>query len=81
MVGSNVFVMKPKHQYHLCQWEECVYGAQSWKERRLSCESMIIPIDKWTLILKKGGKSSFSYEIKATIHLPNEEYYFMAHNH
>ena len=23
----EVFLMKPKHQYHLSQWRECVYGA------------------------------------------------------
>ena len=32
MVEREVLSMKPKHQYHLSQWEEYVYGAQSWKE-------------------------------------------------
>ena len=30
---------------------------------------MFIPIVRWTLILKIGGKWSFSYETKASIHL------------
>ena len=32
MVENEVFLMKPKRQYHLSQWGECVHGAQSWKE-------------------------------------------------
>ena len=44
-------------------------GAQSWKENRLLRESMFIPIDRRTLILKNSGKWSFSYETKASIHL------------
>ena len=27
MVERDVFLMKPKRQYHLSQWGECVYGA------------------------------------------------------
>ena len=56
MVGSLVFLMMPKHQYHLSQWGEHVYSAHSWRERRLLHESMIIPVDKWTLILKNSEK-------------------------
>ena len=41
--------------------------AQSWKERRLLCESVFVAIDKWTLILKSGGKKSVSYETKASM--------------
>ena len=37
------------------------------KERRLLCESMFILIDRRTLILKSGGKRSFSYETKASM--------------
>ena len=48
--------MKPKHQCHLSQWREWVYGAQSWKEMRLLCESMFATIGEWTLILKNGGE-------------------------
>ena len=59
--------MKPKHQCHLYQWEERVYGAQSWKERRLLHESMLILIGRRTLILKNSRKKSFSYETKASL--------------
>ena len=45
------FLMKPKHQYHLSQREECVYDAHSWKERRLLCESMFNTIENRTSIL------------------------------
>ena len=27
MVKREVFLMKPKHQYHLSWWGECIYGA------------------------------------------------------
>ena len=33
MVIREVFLMKPTHQYHLSYRGECVYDAQSWKER------------------------------------------------
>ena len=32
MVEKEVFLMKPKRQYYLSQWEECVNSAQSWKK-------------------------------------------------
>ena len=57
-----------EHQYHLWR-KECLYGAQSGKKRRLFHESVFIPIDGWTLILKNGGKRSFSYKAEALIHL------------
>ena len=59
--------MKPKHQYHLSQRAESVYGAQSWKEKRLLYESTFVTTDKWNLALKNDRKKSFSYEIKALI--------------
>ena len=61
--------MNPKHQYHLSQWEEGVYGAQSWKLKRLLHESVFVLIEKQTLTPKNGGKWSFSYETEASIHL------------
>ena len=67
MVDGEVFLMKPNHQYHLSQRRECIYGAQSWKARKLLRESMFITIDRWTFILKNRGKWSFSYKIKASI--------------
>ena len=38
---------------------EWIYDAQSLKERRLLCESMFIPIENWTLILKMVEKEVF----------------------
>ena len=54
IVESGAYFMKPKHQWHLCQWAEWAYGAQTWKESRLLCESTFVLIDKQTLILQKG---------------------------
>ena len=69
MVESEVFHKKPKHQYHLSQRRECLYGAHSWKEKRLLRQSMIIPIDKWTLMLKNGAKWRSSYGTRESTHL------------
>ena len=62
MVESEVFLMKWKYQYHLSQWGECVYGTQSFKERKLLHESLFISIDKWTLSTKKWQEVKFYYE-------------------
>ena len=32
IVEKEGFLMKPKCQYHLSQWEECVYGAHQEKK-------------------------------------------------
>ena len=56
MIEKEVFLLKPKHQYHLSQCGECIYGAQSLKKKRLFHESMFIPIDRQTFTLKNGGK-------------------------
>ena len=61
-MGREAFPMKPKHQCHLSEWGEWVCDSQSWEERRLLHEFVFIQIDKWTLIVKNGGKRSFSYE-------------------
>ena len=50
-VEREVILSKLKHQYHLSQWRECVYGAQPWKGKRLLLESTFIPIDRQTLVL------------------------------
>ena len=55
---------KPKHQYRQSQRGERVYDAQSWKERRLLCESMFIPIERWTWILKMVGNQVFLMKSK-----------------
>ena len=52
LVIREVFIMKPKHQYHLSQLGECVYDAQSWNGTRLLYESMFIPNERCTSILK-----------------------------
>ena len=39
---------------------------------RLLRESIFVAIDKQTCILKNGGKRSFSYETKASIHLSQQ---------
>ena len=49
MVEWKAFLIKPKHHCHSSQWGEWVYGAQSWKEKRLLCESVFVPIGKQTL--------------------------------
>ena len=59
MAERKVFLMKPKHQYHLSQWGECVYGAQSWNKSRLLCKSMFIPIKIQTSILKMRERDVF----------------------
>ena len=68
MAERDVFLMKPKRQYHLSQSVEYVYGAQAWQEKRLLCESMFILIDRQTWIVKNGWKWSFSCETKASVH-------------
>ena len=81
LVEKEVFPMKPKHQYCLSQWVECVYAAKSLKERRLLCESMFIAIDRRTLIPKNEGKLSFCYETKASIHLSRWGEWIYVPNH
>ena len=81
MVEKQVFLMKPKHQNHLSQWVGMVYGAQSWTKKRLLCESMFVPIEKWTLILKNGGKRSFSSETNELMSFIPTSREFMVHNH
>ena len=67
MVENKVFLMKLNHRHHLSQGGEYVYGAQSWKERRLLGEFVFIPIERQTLIVKNGRKWGSSYEIEASI--------------
>ena len=80
MVGSEVFLTKPKHQYHLSQWGECVCGAHSRKERRLLRESMFIPIDRRTLILKVVGSKVFLMKARHQFVYPSKENAFMVPN-
>ena len=64
--------MKPKYQCRLSQRGEWVYGAQSRKERRLLCESMFVPIDKWNLTLKMTEREAFLMKPKHQSHFPKE---------
>ena len=61
MMEREAFLMKwTKQQCNLSQWGQWVYGAQSWKERKLLCESLFVPIEKSTSTLKKDEKRRFS---------------------
>ena len=68
MVEKKVFPMKPKHWNHLSQWGECVYDAQSLKERRLLCESMFIAIERRTSTLKLVIREAFLMKPKHQYH-------------
>ena len=81
MVEREVFLTKPRHQYHLSQRGECVYGAQSWNERRLLCESVFIPIEKQALILKMAEGEVFLMKPTRQFFYPNEENEFVVPNH
>ena len=59
MVEREVFLMKPRHQYHLSQRGEWTCGGQSLKESRLLCESKFIQIERWTLVLKMVEREVF----------------------
>ena len=68
MVKKEAFLMKPKHQCHLSQLGEYVYGSSSWKERRLLCESMLIQIERHTSILKLVIGEAFYMKPKHQYH-------------
>ena len=53
------FSYETKASTHLSQWGGWNYGAQSWKEYRLLCESMFIPVKRWTLIKKLVQREVF----------------------
>ena len=75
-------LMKPKHQCLLSQWEEWVYSAQSWKERRLVCESMFAQNEKWTFALKNWLKEKlFLWNQNINVIYPNEENKIIVLNH
>ena len=57
--GRRSFPMKPKHQYYLSKWGECVYGAESWNEKRLLCEPIFSVTERWNLILKMVEREVF----------------------
>ena len=71
MATREVFLMKPKHQYHLSQRGERVYDAQSWNEMRLLSESMFIPIERHDSILKLLARVAFLVKPKHQYHSSN----------
>ena len=77
---SEVLPMKPKHQYNLSQWGNCVYGAQLWKGIRLLRESMFILINKWTLILEIVGSKVSLMKPRHQFVYPSKENAFMVPN-
>ena len=60
--------MKPKRQNHLSQQGECVYSAQSRKQRILLCESMLTLIERRTSILNMVEKQVFVMKPKRRNH-------------
>ena len=81
MVEKEVSPLKPKHQYYLPLWGECVYGTQPWKEMRLLCESMFIPIERQTLVFKMVEREVFFFETNASISVILMRRMFMVPNH
>ena len=69
---KKAFFMKPKHQCHLSQWVERASGAQTWKKRRLLCESVFVPIDRRALILKMVEREVFLWNQSVNVIYPNE---------
>ena len=61
--------MKPQHQNRLSQQGEGVYSAQSRKKRILLCDSIFIPTERRTLILKMVEKQVFPMKPKHQNHL------------
>ena len=60
---------------------EGICGVQSLKERRLLCESVFIPIERRSLILKMVEREVSLMKLKHQFIYPNEEIEFMVLNH
>ena len=60
---------------------ECVYSAQSWKERRLLCESMFIEIDGRISILNMVEREVFLWAESINVIYRNEKNVFIVPNH
>ena len=63
------FFYETKALIHLSQWGEWIYGTQLLKQRRLLCECMFIPTEKWTLIPKMGERDVSLLKPKHEYHL------------
>ena len=66
--NKRSFYYETKASISLIPKGECVYDAQSWKERRLLCESMFIPIEIRTSILKLVIREVFIMKPKHQYH-------------
>ena len=81
MPKEDFFLTKPKHEYHLSQRGDSVYGLSLRKERRLLCESLVVQIDERTLILKMVGNKVFLTKQKYQFIYLNEKDDFKVPNH
>ena len=81
MVKKDVFLMKPKPQYHLSQWGECIWVPNHEKKKEIILWIHAYPIQKQTLILKMVERNVFFWSQNLIIIYPNEENAFMAPNH
>ena len=79
--NKRCFCYETKASISLIQRGEYVYDAQSWKERRLLFESMFIPIERWTSILKMVIRDVLLWNQRINIINPNKENSFMMPNH
>ena len=62
----EAFLMKPKNQSHLSLLWEWVYYTQSWKKGNYYVNLCLSQLQS-TLIVKNGGKRSFSCETKPSM--------------
>ena len=75
------FSYETKPSIHLSQSAECIYGAQSLKERRLLWEFIFIAIERWTIILKMVEREVFLMKPQYQFIYPNKENVLMVSNH
>ena len=69
--GTNrSFSYETKVSIQLSQRVEKICAAQSLKERRVLCESVFIPIDKQTIILKMVEKKAFIVKPRINAFIP-----------
>ena len=71
----KAFLLKPKHQYLVSQWEEHDCAAQSQKEWILIWESKLVLFDGWTLIKRK------MVDEKAFLAKPQQQYHLSQWEH
>ena len=82
MVGRKAFLMKPMYHFHLSEWGEYVYAAQSRIKKRLLHVSMFVLINEWTLIFGKIIEKKLCLWNQSIIVIyPNDENLFIVLNH